>query len=480
MVNIHCVMKKYFTLFIFLSLVIDLGAQSIRKNYQEMSQYEKVQLVNAFYALRSGPDLINDLATFHNNNFNFDNTANPNRFDLHFNLGDTQEEANRDIFLAWHRRQMFEVEQAIQNINPRISLVFWDSSVDQSIISPLWDEDLMGSFDDNWGLVRNLGSNGPLPTPSVVTNLQNTPGNPGGIFPPPLTGTSGFYVYSNRFERGDVHRGAHVWTGGVMPTGVSPRDPIFYLHHSNVDRLWQEWEERNPGSSGFVRTSMLRYDGTYVFNGQTLPSVNPNSLIDSRVLGVFYATNQLAILDNYIVSNTYKPEEVFYYQYVIEAGEDGFIVPPNRAARMESLNSVVLKPGFFAQSGARFTARIDLANSGNSAKSFDVLVDNQKPFENVKVFKDIVWEENDKDDTPIFMTTFPNPFTNKITIKLNKRTDCSIEVFNMMGMSIRKESFENTDTLEINNLYGLASGLYVIQVLNGQGEILLAKRVVKL
>ena len=197
-------------------------------------------------------------------------------------------------------------------------------------------------------------------------------------------------------------------------------------------------------------------------------------------MGVFYARNGLAVLDNYIVSNTYNPEEVFYYQFLIEAGDNGFIVPSGRVARIESLNTIELKPGFMAASGSTFSARIDVGNSGLTGKSSGALVVNDKPFDHLDIKNIVEWQEDNKDDTPVFLTTFPNPFVNKITINLNKKTDCSIEVFNMMGMSIRKESFQNTDTLEINNLYGLAAGIYVIQVVNGQGEILLAKRVVKL
>src|SRR5690606_18634467 len=126
-------MRNIFIILILLGFVHNLMAQSIRKNYQEMTNYEKNELVNAFYELRNGPDLFADLANFHSQYFNFDNTVDPTRRDLHFNLPD---EAEREILLAWHRMQMFEMEQAIQKINPKISLAFWDSSNDQAINSP--------------------------------------------------------------------------------------------------------------------------------------------------------------------------------------------------------------------------------------------------------------------------------------------------------------------------------------------------------
>src|SRR5690606_998564 len=175
-------------------------------------------------------------------------------------------------------------------------------------------------------------------------------------------------VFSNELERRPVHSGAHNWTGGAMPTTLSPRDPVFYFHHVWVDKIWVDWETMY-GTSSFMRTDMLRYDGNFVFNGETLPLVNPNDITDTRALGVFYGENGLAQLDNYIVNNTHKAEEVFYYQFNIEAGND-FIVPSGAVARFESVNEINLMPGFEASPGSTFLANIDTDN-GTMNKSFN-------------------------------------------------------------------------------------------------------------
>ncbi|WP_097045605.1 tyrosinase family protein [Flagellimonas pacifica] len=435
-------------------------SQSIRKGFDEMTDYEISELVDAFYELRNGPDLFNDIATFHGDVFNFDNTVDPTRLDLHFNLPD---EPEREIFLPWHRRIAFELEQAVQDINPEISLGLWNSTLFQSTTDALWDESFLGSFDANWTLGRNLGADPRLPTPLELSNL--------------LAETD-FFEFSNTLERLNVHRGGHVWTGGAMPTPLSPRDPVFFFHHAFVDWVWQQWEEIHNGSS-FIPTSMVRYDGTYVFDGETLPSVDPNDITDTRVYGVFYAENGLALLDNYIVSNTYNPEEIFYYQFNIQAGNN-FLAPAGTSSRFESVNEINLTPGFEAVPGSSFEALIDTQNGGTNKSGTTRLV---KPYPySEKLFEPIVWEDTDSllDDKPVIITAHPNPFTEKITINLSKRTDCVIEVFNMMGMKIREEAFQNTDTLVIKNLYGLSSGFYVIRVIDGDGEILVAKRVIKL
>ena len=209
--------------------------------------------------------------------------------------------------------------------------------------------------------------------------------------------------------------------------------------------------------------------------------VNPNDITDTRSLGVFYGSNGLAPLNNYIVSNTYRAEEIFYYQYVIEAGNN-FIVPNGTTCRIESVNEVRLLPGFEAASGSNFVATIDQVNNNLAGKSRKGEVARlKKPYDyDANINTPIVWEEDNKDDSPVIIQAYPNPFTEKITINLNKNTNCSVEVYNMMGMLIRQETFQNTDNIIINKLYGLSAGFYVIKVVDANGDILLAKRVVKL
>lgn len=44
-----------------------------------------------------------------------------------------------------------------------------------------------------------------------------------------------------------LHGGGHQGTGGDMSDFFSaPGDPIFYLHHAQVDRLWTQWQRLDP------------------------------------------------------------------------------------------------------------------------------------------------------------------------------------------------------------------------------------------
>jgi len=53
-----------------------------------------------------------------------------------------------------------------------------------------------------------------------------------------------------------LHNAVHAWVGGIagfvadgrpvfgtMVTSTSPNDPVFFLHHANIDRVWAQWQE---------------------------------------------------------------------------------------------------------------------------------------------------------------------------------------------------------------------------------------------
>ena len=80
-----------------------------------------------------------------------------------------------------------------------------------------------------------------------------------------LPGPIGFYPFSGNVygtPHGDVHVGVGGWMGSV-PTAA--QDPIFWLHHCNIDRLWNRWLaaavavpiRRLPTQSGTIRNSLF-------------------------------------------------------------------------------------------------------------------------------------------------------------------------------------------------------------------------------
>ncbi|KAJ1323305.1 tyrosinase [Microdochium nivale] len=64
-------------------------------------------------------------------------------------------------------------------------------------------------------------------TPAAVANITNT--------------SRDFATFWTRLER-DPHGAIHNALGGDMGPSTSPNDPLFMMHHAQVDRLWWLWQ----------------------------------------------------------------------------------------------------------------------------------------------------------------------------------------------------------------------------------------------
>ncbi|KAK8054973.1 hypothetical protein PG993_000200 [Apiospora rasikravindrae] len=53
-----------------------------------------------------------------------------------------------------------------------------------------------------------------------------------------------FAVYHTALE-GGPHGVIHASLGGEMNPTTSPNDPLFFLHHGQIDHLWWEWQQKN-------------------------------------------------------------------------------------------------------------------------------------------------------------------------------------------------------------------------------------------
>ena len=94
------------------------------------------------------------------------------------------------------------------------------------------------SYDDSyWD--SNTGWQPPTPRFNGVKSFRNA-----------LEGWIGYYpdaaaVAAQKDPKhplSSLHNRVHAWVGGSLSPLSSPNDPVFFLHHCNVDRLWAEWQ----------------------------------------------------------------------------------------------------------------------------------------------------------------------------------------------------------------------------------------------
>src|SRR5688572_10657574 len=98
---------------------------SCRKNYRYLTPAERERFVLALHDAKAR-GVVDEFANLHN---------------AHAVMGH-----GSSHFLPWHREFLRLFEQELQNYHPQVTIPYWNSTVDRSPSSPLWDEALMGQF----------------------------------------------------------------------------------------------------------------------------------------------------------------------------------------------------------------------------------------------------------------------------------------------------------------------------------------------
>ena len=89
-----------------------------------------------------------------------------------------------------------------------------------------------------------------------------------------------------------MHGRGHGYVGGDMDgSSASPNDPIFFLHHAQVDRLWAAWQDANlsSGDEGSkVHAGNPGFPDDYLGALFNFTEVRASELLDYRALGYEY------------------------------------------------------------------------------------------------------------------------------------------------------------------------------------------------
>jgi tyrosinase len=173
------------------------------------------------------------------------------------------------LFLPWHRAYLYFFELALQDrADPSLGLPWWDwtSVASHTVGIPAsYDEVTAG------GAPNPLAGSAVSISASDATRLRNDPDTRGSISdtdPPTsvrdpddvtrlpdvarvqriLKNETTFVGFSNQLEV-QVHNKVHGWVGGTMSVvAVAAYDPIFWAHHTMIDRLWYLWQLDHPGA----------------------------------------------------------------------------------------------------------------------------------------------------------------------------------------------------------------------------------------
>jgi tyrosinase len=218
-------------------------------------------------------------------------------------------------FLPWHRYYLRHLELDLQQIDPSVTIPYWDWIHDRATTAAPWTNNLMGGdgrqrdgkvttgpfaySTGNWPIVvkdfprqpdfltRRLSVPRFLPLRQEVlwilrrVRYDARPWN---------FGTNPRESFRAALEMGP-HNMVHIWVGGNMAGAGSPNDPVFFLHHAMVDRLWAKWQKVHPADRYKPKTGALRGhnldDPMWPWRTEQ-PPVTPRSVLHHHALGYRY------------------------------------------------------------------------------------------------------------------------------------------------------------------------------------------------
>ena len=153
--------------------------------------------------------------------------------DLH--AGNFQQHGNLRL-LPWHRLFLHLFEEALHNYHPDVCIPYWDWTQPSEQGFPAW---LAGVLPTVHTPTRTINV---VRSPGAVSWLQSiVSGVPGAM------AQTTYDTFSSPIN--GVHGGVHIWVGGSMSDpSTSPADPVFWLHHCNLDRLWWVWYNSAAGN----------------------------------------------------------------------------------------------------------------------------------------------------------------------------------------------------------------------------------------
>jgi tyrosinase len=176
---------------------------------------------------------------------------------MHVSAADGEEHQGPH-FLPWHRIYLLDLERRLQAIDPAVSMHYWRfdepapnvftrqfmgqtqrSASAASFVTLDPTNPLVGWVTDSVaGILRSSNFN---------TLTQSAPGQPGfaTLTQAQTLALGATYPPFSAMER-TPHGAAHVsFNGWISSIPTAPKDPLFFMLHANVDRLWALWQWLN-------------------------------------------------------------------------------------------------------------------------------------------------------------------------------------------------------------------------------------------
>lgn len=305
----------------------------VRRNILDLSQQEQQDLIDAMLALKK----------------DFTNNADPegkkrglsvyDQFSYDHWKNSPSAHAG-PAFFPWHRQFLLNFQSALRKVSGKhIVLPYWDWS-DPLTRMDIWTPSLMGGngtgpqslvsdgpFSTNWKVVYNgslvdkgLARAWGTPLGDMGHSMAGQIPNFGAMAADPvlperdeLLRAVALDVYDtapwsdashdppsfrNTFEGWEkvgchLHNSVHLWVGGEMRlVAISPNDPVFWLHHTMVDRVYAAWQSKHVKLPDYGYPAAGARQGHNLNDKMTPFTVTPKQVLSVAALGYTYKAEQ--------------------------------------------------------------------------------------------------------------------------------------------------------------------------------------------
>lgn len=151
------------------------------------------------------------------------------------------------LFLPWHRAYLLSFENMLDRAWPGLSLSYWDWT-DKSN----WARGIPGRLkkvaysDQDQGVWLNQFCRAPIDCLGHECFTERNPEKPARL--PTLAAKVQDALSQKTFEDfsvaiEEVSQELRAWVGGHQSSDdYAAYDPLFWFHHTNIDRLWTQWQ----------------------------------------------------------------------------------------------------------------------------------------------------------------------------------------------------------------------------------------------
>jgi hypothetical protein len=156
-------------------------------------------------------------------------------------------------FLPWHRELLNRYEELLREIDPDLSLHYWDWTDDPRAADNgaggtynIFTESFMGEGNGNVAapfagfppISRDIAGGAAAPTPPGVDSDVSIVDASNGF-----AQNEQWNVFRTNLESSPNHNSIHGYVGGTIgPAHTAFEDPFVFVMHANIDRLWARWQ----------------------------------------------------------------------------------------------------------------------------------------------------------------------------------------------------------------------------------------------